>query len=152
MTVTVENLQKRIRLNLNQLLKDVKKVLAHEQIEQAELSVALVTDRKMKVLHQKYLGLNYPTDVLTFDFLPPKLSKTKQPKKTKSINGEIVISTDMAVKQAKEFHASAESECYLYIIHGILHLLGYDDHRPSDIKKMRKKEAELMNVIKREIA
>ena len=61
--------------------------------------------------------------------------------------GEIVISTDTAFKNARDCHTGIEEEITLYVIHGILHLLGYDDHAPLDIQTMRRKEKELMNFL-----
>ncbi len=63
--------------------------------------------------------------------------------------GEIIISTTTAVRQAKEFATTTFQEIVLYMIHGILHLLGYDDHRPQDRLAMRRKEAELLQVVGR---
>ena len=77
---------------------------------------------------------------MAFNFLTSK-------KNARQISGEIVISTDTAVKHAQIYHTTPYREILLYIVHGILHLLGYDDHNDSDIRKMRRKEQILMNVI-----
>ena len=66
-----------------------------------------------------------------------------------SLAGEIIISTTTAVRQAKEFAVTPFQEIVLYMIHGILHLLGYDDHRPKDRNAMRRKEVELLQVVGR---
>lgn len=67
------------------------------------------------------------------------------------IEGDIVISVDQARVQAKQYKRSIKEELILYIVHGILHLNGYDDHKPKDAKKMRKREDELMIELARSI-
>ena len=101
-----------------------------------------MTDARIKALNKKYLKKDVATDVLAFDFLEKK-SRNK-----KELFGEIIISTSAACRQAKVFKNSRERELTLYIIHGILHLLGFDDHRPADIKKMRAREEALLNFLK----
>ena len=61
--------------------------------------------------------------------------------------GEIIISTDAVEQNAKRFKTSRRHELTLYIIHGILHLLGFDDHDPRDVQKMRRKEEELLKAV-----
>jgi len=66
---------------------------------------------------------------------------------TKHLQGDIIISTDAVVANARKFKTSPQHELSLYIVHGILHLLGYDDHAAKDITRMRKKERELMKLL-----
>ncbi len=98
----------------------------------------------MKFLNKTYLHHAYTTDVLAFDFLDP----TKKRLPLRDVNGEIVISTGAVCRQAKIFNTTLKRELLLYVIHGILHLLGFDDHRPCDITRMRRKEEQLMELIK----
>ncbi len=93
----------------------------------------------MYALNKKYLKHHYTTDILTFN-----LSDNKN-----KLVGEIIISTDEALKNAKIYKTLPRQEIILYVVHGILHLLGYDDHSPSDIKKMRAKEQELLEYVKK---
>lgn len=93
----------------------------------------------MRTLNKKYLRHDYTTDVLTFDW--------KQQDSGFIIDGEIVISAQAAKRNALDYQASVHDEILLYMIHGILHLRGFDDHRPKDIKKMRAKEDELMGLL-----
>lgn len=79
----------------------------------------------------------YPTDVLAFDFTQP-LNKNR-------IFADIVISTDTACRNAKIFKTTYLYELNLYLIHGVLHLLGYDDRTQSQIQLMHKKEREYVN-------
>ncbi len=93
----------------------------------------------MKDLNKKYLRHNFATDVLTFDW-----SLNGKP----AIDGEIIISSPTAKRQAREYGNSIQEEIMLYMIHGLLHLLGYDDHGLKQIKKMRTKENELLSIVK----
>jgi len=122
----------------------VKTILRHEGIAAADLSFVFVTDRTIKALNKKYLQRNHATDVLAFDLSTDELSSKKS---KASLTGEIIISVEAAVKNAKLYHATLKAEITLYVIHGILHLLGYDDHSSSDIKRMRAKEQELLNLL-----
>lgn len=97
-----------------------------------ELSVVFAVDSEIKALNKKYRGKDRPTDVLSF------------PLGEKGILGDIVISVERARAQAEAFGTSFKSEVELYIIHGALHLLGYDDETPAAAKAMRKKEKELL--------
>jgi rRNA maturation RNase YbeY len=84
----------------------------------------------MRSINKKYLGHDYVTDVLTFDL---------------GVNaGEIIICPQAALSNAKRYQTSTENEIILYVIHGILHLAGYDDHRPKDTLKMRRMESRLL--------
>ncbi len=149
MDITIRNLQKRIRLNRSQIIKTAKRILRHEQIPEARLSVAFVTDRKIQSLNRQFLQRNHPTDVLAFDlgFEIPGLKPTKVNLRLKKIAGEIVISTDAICKNAKIYKTSQDRELTLYLAHGILHLLGFDDHKSGDIKRMRQKEIELLKFL-----
>ena len=142
MQIDVQNLQKRIPLKPNLIASRVRKILRYEGVIEARLSVTFVSDQRIKALNQKYLHAHYATDVLAFDFSSNKSHPRKR------IFGEIVISTGAVCRQAKIFKNSNERELTLYVIHGILHLLGFDDHRPKDIKKMRREEEKLLELIK----
>ena len=82
----------------------------------------------MRRINREYLGHDYATDVITFDY------------------GEIIICPALAKRNARRFGNSVEKELVLYVVHGILHLAGYDDHAPGDAKKMRKKEVDLLGL------
>ena len=87
----------------------------------------------------KYLGKNNPTDVIAFD--------VAEPKRPDKIFADIVISTDRAIDNAGAFHTTPYFELYLYVIHGVLHILGYDDKTKKDKLLMRKKETHLLKTL-----
>jgi len=94
----------------------------------------------MKILNQKYLKYNFSTDVLAFDLREQKGS-------LRTLGGEIIISTDTAKRNSKIYGTTLKKEIVLYVIHGILHLVGYDDHEARDIRRMREKEQEILGKI-----
>jgi rRNA maturation RNase YbeY len=87
----------------------------------------------MRAINKEYLGHDYLTDVLTFDF--------------GDRSGEIIICPRVACVNAKAHQKSTESEIILYVVHGILHLAGFDDHSPKDILQMRRMEEKLLREI-----
>lgn len=105
----------------------------------------MVTDRKIKALNKKFLNHNWSTDVLAFNLG----DISSRGHAFQILEGEIILSTERAIQNAKRFKTSAHKEVLLYIIHGILHLLGYDDHALEGIRQMQKKEVELMNSLER---
>ena len=91
-----------------------------------EIFVLLVSDRRMASLHRKFLNKAGPTDVITFQ------------------HGEIFISVPTAQRQAREFRTSLARELELYIVHGLLHLHGFDDQTEPEIKRMRAAESSVL--------
>jgi len=117
--------------------------LRQEGIAGADLSVAIVSDARIKALNQKYLKHHYATDVLAFNF-----AKDGTPC-ARDLCGEVIVSADTARRQAKVFGTTVADELLLYIIHGILHLLGFDDHSAKDITRMRAKEKAVLARLKK---
>lgn len=140
-------------LNGKKLKTIVSFILKYKNIRDATLSVVFTTDKRIKRLNYLYRKKNRPTDVLAFSMQEgalPSFVKTvagKRLRRESSILGDIVISVDRAKRQAKIFNSTLEREIYLYIIHGILHLIGYDDEKPSLQKSMQKKESEILNAL-----
>ena len=137
--ITIRNLSKRTQIKPSQIVRAARKILKLERVRRADLSIVFVTDRKIRVLNKKYLKRDHATDVLAFD-LREKISP-------KNIVGEIVISDDTAFRNARLFKTTAKKELLLYVVHGILHLLGFNDHGRKDIARMRKREQRLLKLI-----
>jgi probable rRNA maturation factor len=139
--IIIKNLQKRIPLLHPYRLRIKKAILKAFSLEgikkSGEITVCFVNDKKIKELNLKYRGRNSPTDVLVFDLT----------EKDKNLNADIVISTDTAISNARIFKSKPLSELYLYVIHGVLHLLGYDDKNKKDRLIMQKKEKQLCRSI-----
>ena len=104
-----------------------------------------VGDRRMKQLNTQYRGIRRTTDVLSFESSIPFI-----PDDADKVLGDIVISVPKAEAQAKEYGSGFHDEITRLLIHGTLHLLGYD-HEQTEYKarKMRKKEEELIDAIKK---
>jgi probable rRNA maturation factor len=107
-----------------QLAPLVLKVAREELPEQ--VLVVLVSDRKIAAIHEQFMGIAGPTDVITFQ------------------HGEIVVSVETAAKQASEYETDLLHELRLYITHGLLHLAGYDDHSEKGFREMSKLQNELV--------
>ncbi|MCS7016933.1 MAG: rRNA maturation RNase YbeY [Gemmatales bacterium] len=133
----IANRQNLLRLNRLQLRRVVRTVLAGERQERAQISLAFVEDATIRKIHQQFLGLDTPTDVLTFPL-------SDQPD---VLSGEIIISTQTAQRQAHQRRHDPIAETYLYVIHGLLHLCGYDDTTPSTRQQMRRRERHYLRLL-----
>ncbi|WP_242336966.1 MULTISPECIES: rRNA maturation RNase YbeY [Anaeromyxobacter] len=102
---------------------------------EAELSVLLVTDRRIRILNREWRGKDAATDVLSFP--------QSEPPGNGPLLGDVVISLDTAARRARQERRAVGAELDRYLAHGLLHLLGYDHERPADARRMARKEAEL---------
>jgi len=111
-----------------------------------EVSLVFTDSETVKQLNRDYRGVDEPTDVLAFCMLPQKEvdSSFALPPDGVTRLGEVIVSYPQAVAQAREQGHSPERELALLIIHGILHLLGYDHEKPKEESKMRERERELL--------
>lgn len=101
-----------------------------------EMSIALVGDQVMSDLHQQFMGVAGPTDVLTFPLEADSRGCV--------ISGEVVICVPEARRRAREVGHDAARELLLYALHGMLHLCGFDDRNPADYRKMHRKEDQIL--------
>lgn len=141
--LSVSNISRCYFLSRDKLKDVVSFILKSIGNSNANLSIVFTTDSEIKRLNYLYRKENRPTDVLSFS-----MQEGRRLKRDSSILGDIVISVDRAKEQAKNFNSTFKKEIYLYIIHGILHLLGDgDDNKPFTKKFMRKKEAEILSIL-----
>jgi rRNA maturation RNase YbeY len=127
--ISVRNLQRKIPVNVGELedfaagaaqrCLQLRKQKRTDLRKSREIFVWLISDRRMAVLHRKFLGQAGPTDVLTFQ------------------HGEIFISVETAHRHARAFGNSLNGEFKLYIVHGLLHLHGFDDRTEDEARKMK---------------
>jgi probable rRNA maturation factor len=112
----------------------VQAAFAGSAYSTATVSVAIVDDEAIHALNRQFLDHDYPTDVLSFPLedAPP------------SLEGEIVVSFDTAIRCAAEAGWSAADELLLYVVHGALHLAGYRDKVQADADEMRAREAAIL--------
>src|SRR5256885_13673282 len=129
--VSVAVPQELVAVNRAQMRQVARTVLEGEGIDQAEVSLAFVDNPTIHRLNQRYLQHDEPTDVLSFPLSEPNAAK---------LAGELVIGVEVALAQAQERGHDVQTELALYVIHGLLHLCGYDDHDDSDRRAMRERE------------
>jgi probable rRNA maturation factor len=110
-----------------------RRVLASQGIDRAEVSIAIVDDRAIRVVNRRHLDHDFATDVISFLLSEPGESP---------LAGEIVVSAETAVRMAGLDGVSPVTELILYVVHGLLHLCGHDDQTPSAAAAMRRLEAE----------
>jgi probable rRNA maturation factor len=127
--------------------KIVRHVLKAEGVAPPyEVSLVFTDSETVRKLNRDYRGVDEPTDVLAFYMLPQKGADSSfvLPPDGVTRLGEVIISYPQAVEQAKEQGHSPERELALLIIHGMLHLLGYDHEEPVEEAEMRTREKELL--------
>src|SRR5438309_2013977 len=106
-------------------------VLEGEDIREAEISLAFVDNSTIRQLNKRYLQHDEPTDVLSFP-----LSEAE----TRRLVGELVIGAEVAKAQAENRGHPIQAELALYVIHGLLHLCGYDDEDAADAAVIHQRE------------
>ena len=109
--------------------KWLKLVAESEICRIGDISVIFCSDNYILDINQKYLGHDYFTDIITFDY-----------REGDRLSGDLFISVDSVRENSIEFGTSFNDELNRVIIHGLLHIIGYDDHTDEDIKVMRSKE------------
>ena len=135
--IAVRNLQRTLPVNVVDLEKFAAKAVSFcfrsrkskstDLAKLDEVFILLVSDRRMASLHRQFLNESGPTDVLTFS------------------HGEIFISVETARRNARTFGSSLARELRLYIVHGLLHLHGFDDRSEAEARKM---EAMQLRILK----
>jgi probable rRNA maturation factor len=116
----------------------IKRVVEEEGSSLQEINYVFCTDSYLLTLNQGFLKHNTLTDIITFDY-----SETRS-----SLEGEIYISIDRIKENAVKYGISFEDELGRVMIHGVLHLLGYKDKKPSEKALMRKKEEACLSLRK----
>ncbi len=145
MIIEIANLQKHYEIKSSKIKRAVKKVLSKEgkssalfvRGKDARLSIALVDNSRIKELNKQYFNSDKVTDVISFP-----LSNNKN-----LLSGEIIVSVETAVDTAGKKNITIEGEIVLYIIHGILHLLGYDDCNEEDASVMHEEESKILKTL-----
>jgi probable rRNA maturation factor len=116
----------------------VRAVLEGEKEGDYEISLAFVDNPTIHALNKRYLNHDEPTDVLSFPLSDPGAKK---------LSGELVIGVEVAQQQAAEHGHDVQAELALYVIHGLLHLCGYDDHDEKNRAEMRARERHYLTTL-----
>jgi rRNA maturation RNase YbeY len=164
--VVLQNRQRVVAIDRAWLRRTAEAVLSASRADGAELSLVLVSDRRMRALNRRYRKKDRPTDVLAFPLTPSQPS----PRGTRCffvatgrwegvgggarhssppmLLGDVVIAMETAKRQASEFGHSLRDEVARLLVHGVLHLLGYDHERgPRDAALMTRKERAILKAI-----
>jgi len=134
--IHITNRQKTLPVDRRRMRQAVRAIVRDAGISEATISIAIVDDPTIAKLHQQFLDDPEPTDVLSF-----VLERSEQ-----SLEGEVVASADTARTCAPRYRSTPEEELLLYVIHGTLHLVGYDDTTPRQRAVIRKKEMEYLGI------
>jgi probable rRNA maturation factor len=132
--ISIANQQRRLALDRALIRRSIRRVLADAGVIDATISLAVVDDPTIHVLNRRFLKHNEPTDVLSFVL----------DDRNGQLEGEIVVSADMARETAKRLKWKAHHELVLYIVHGMLHLVGCDDRSRKAAGVMRQRELEVL--------
>ncbi|HKQ50518.1 MAG TPA: rRNA maturation RNase YbeY [Phycisphaerae bacterium] len=120
--------------------RTVRAALLSEGRDSGRLEVAVVDERDMKRLHRRWMGDPRPTDVLTFDFSSKKSKGARRP----PVDGQLVVCESVAQRRAESDRRDWRNEVLLYVVHGCLHLCGYNDRQPGDAARMHRREDEIL--------
>src|SRR3954467_8105529 len=141
MPITIINRQRAVRVDLASLRKFARRALIEclklqrrnlgLLADLPEVSVVLVSDKRIAEIHRRFMNDPAPTDVITFD------------------HGEILISTQTAKRQARQFGTSLARELRLYLVHGLLHLSGFDDKTRKGAAEMKRVQEKLVDRVLR---
>jgi len=131
-------------------------LMAQNVSSNAELGLVITSQERVQQLNKSYLGRDEPTDVLAFYMLPTgetgaDLSPFVTPPDGMLHLGEVIISYPQAVIQAEEHQHSVRKEIAILVIHGVLHLLGYEDANPELKRQMTDREVEILTSIEGEL-
>ena len=136
------NRQRKEKINIQELRKVVRSFLedfasgensvTQLRIEEYELAIHLVDETEMADLNETWLNHRGSTDVITFDYC--------EPERPHRLAGEIFVCIPVAIAQSKQFKTSWQSEIVRYVVHGILHLAGYDDRTTRERRDMKRIE------------
>jgi probable rRNA maturation factor len=144
MKILIENRQTAIKIERRRIRGTVSRILKILNCAGKEISISFTDDEKIKKLNKQYLGRNKPTNVLSFSLQEGEYGNINP-----QTLGDVVISVETAQKDAVNGKLTFEQEIDFLIIHGILHLLGYNHENTTaeETKKMKQKEKELFNKI-----
>lgn len=134
-----------------QIREKLEKVLNALGCHDKELSVLFTDDRRMAALNRRYMGREGPTNVLAFPMFNASASIGQAPDVQTELLGDVVISLDTAKREAEELEETLERTVDRLLIHGTLHLMGYDHvGLEEEMARMAREEERLMALIEKE--
>lgn len=160
-SIEISDRQSLMPIRQDHLKSVIQRVLVEEQMDSARIGVALVDDAEIHRVNREFLGHDYPTDVISFPLYDAvedegnpfahqdshmSSSTECQEQKQFKLEGELIVSTETARREAFAHGWSPDAELLLYVVHGLLHLCGYDDIADEERAKMRSRERELLAI------
>jgi probable rRNA maturation factor len=142
MRVIIKNQQKDLKISASKLKKLLAAFLKHKDVLCAEVIIHYVSEKRIGQIHKTYFDDESPTDCIS---LPIDSPTDDSPF---SILGEVIVCPKIALDYARSHKGDPEAETLLYTVHGLLHLLGYDDQTPTQRKTMRREEKKALTFIK----
>ena len=136
--ISIATPQEIVPIDRGRMREIARAVLEGEGIAEYEISLAFVDNPTIHALNKRYLQHDEPTDVLSFPLSEPN---------SRRLAGELVIGAEVALAQAQERGHDVQTELALYVIHGLLHLCGYDDHSDREVKEMRDRERHYLKLL-----
>ena len=147
--ITLKNNQT-ISVDEEQHKKDAQTILKHLGYDDFDLGILLADNKKIHELNKKYRNKDKPTDILSFPFYPELqageriVSKSEEEKNL----GDIIICPEYVKADLERWGHTFEHRIRTLLVHGIFHLLGYTHIKDSDYEVMKKKEQELLSLLK----
>ena len=132
--IDVTNDQKCLAIDEKRLATGIRRALQTQSVPAAQISLAVVDDAVIQRLNRRHLGHDYPTDVLSFLYA----------RDDANMEGEIVVSAETAVAESGRYGWTADDELLLYVVHGALHLVGFDDSDSQKREIIRRHEREIL--------
>jgi probable rRNA maturation factor len=129
--VAIASPQEQVPIDRGRMRQLVRSVLEAEGVHDGEISLAFVDNPTIQQLNARYLQHDEPTDVLSFPLSEPNARR---------LIGELVLGVEVAASQAEARGHTVDAELALYVIHGLLHLCGYDDKSSAAAAQMRERE------------
>ena len=136
--IAIHNQQEAVPIDFTRMREAARAVLEGEGEPEAEISLAFVDNATIHTLNKRYLDHDEPTDVLSFPLSEPGAKKRA---------GELVIGAEVAQAAARERGHDVQAELALYVIHGLLHLCGFDDKSDAGAAQMRQRERHYLTAL-----
>jgi rRNA maturation RNase YbeY len=140
MPLSIQNRQRTVAIRTALIKKRVQQILTYLECDDQELSVVFASERLMRDLNRTYRHQDRPTNVLSFPQRP-----TRQGEPSTALLGDVVVSLPTAAREARALRQSLEERVLYLLVHGILHLLGYDHDRSAhERRRMEAREQEIL--------
>lgn len=135
MKIKISNQQKTVKINTKELKRDIKKIMCLLGITDYEIYFFFTDNKTIKDINCRFLARDYPTDVISFPL---------RDESSVFFLGEVIISVERALEVSSKLGLPFLKELYLYVVHGLLHLIGYRDDKKNLKKIMDSRQQEIL--------